>query len=142
MNQTLNVNNLSFTIPSEKLVAENERIFEDALEEFYSLEVIVQRFDEWRQREKDSYNNAYVDLFLPRLCGCIVRWHLLQSSWNPLDHELTLITKSVWFQTLAHYDMHSQIQENNPDPLVISKTLEIAVVPYVLEVMTLTKVVK
>lgn len=97
--------------------------------------MIAERFDEWRTREKDSYNNAYVDLFFPRLAGCIVRWHLLQASWNPLEQEVTLINKSKWFQTLAQYDMRSEVKEKDQDPPVVSKTLEISVVPYVVEVI-------
>lgn len=63
-----------------------------------------------------------------------MRWHLLQTSWNPLEHEVTLMNKTKWFETLTHYDMESEVQDNNPNPLVISKTLEIAVIPYILEV--------
>jgi hypothetical protein len=109
-------------------------LFDDTLDEFCSIETITQRFDEWRTRENDSYNNAYVDLFLPRLAGCIVRWHLLQALWNPLEHEVTLINKTKWFQTITQYDMRSEIKEKNQNPLIISKTIELSVVPYVVEV--------
>lgn len=109
-------------------------MFDDTLDEFCSIETITQRFDEWRTRENDSYNNAYVDLFLPRLAGCIVRWHLLQALWNPLEHEVTMINKTKWFQTITQYDMRSEIKEKNQNPLIISKTIELSVVPYVVEV--------
>ncbi|KZS19148.1 PAX3- and PAX7-binding protein 1 [Daphnia magna] len=125
----------SFNLEKDKILEESSRLFEDTLEEFCSLEMIAERFDEWRTREKDSYNNAYVDLFFPRLAGCIVRWHLLQASWNPLEQEVTLINKSKWFQTLAQYDMRSEVKEKDQDPPVVSKTLEISVVPYVVEVV-------
>lgn len=119
---------------TDKIMEECGRIFEDTLDEFCSLETITKRFDEWRTREKDSYNNAYVDMFLPRLAGCIVRWHLLQAAWNPLEQEVTLINKTKWFETLTQYDMQSEVKEKDQHPLVISKTLEIAVVPLVVEV--------
>ena len=118
----------------DKTLEESGRLFDDTLDEFCSLETITQRFDEWRTRENDSYNNAYVDLFLPRLVGCIVRWHLLQVLWNPLEHEVTMINKTKWFQTLTQYDMRLEIKEKNQSPLIISKTVEISVVPYVAEV--------
>lgn len=123
-----------FIYSADKIMEECGRLFEDTLDEFSSLETITKRFDEWRTREKDSYNNAYVEMFLPRLAGCIVRWHLLQAAWNPLEQEVTLINKTKWFETLAQYDVHSEVKEKDKNPLIISKTLEIAVVPVVVEV--------
>ena len=125
---------LFFLSVLDKILEECGRLFEDVLDEFCNLETITRRFDEWRTREKDSYNNAYVDLFLPRLAGCLVRWHLLQASWDPLEQEVTLINKTNWFQILAQYDMRSEVKEKDQNPLVISKTLEIAVIPYIVEV--------
>lgn len=111
-------------------------IFADALEEYYSLDVISQRFEDWRNREKEAYRDAYVELFLPRLAGCIVRWNMLQASWNPLEHEATFLNKTKWFQTLTQYDMRSEgVSGAESNPLVISKTIEIAVLPYVVEVV-------
>ncbi|XP_046650905.1 PAX3- and PAX7-binding protein 1-like [Daphnia pulicaria] len=124
-----------FSVEKDKILEESGRLFDDTLDEFCSIETITQRFDEWRTRENDSYNNAYVDLFLPRLAGCIVRWHLLQALWNPLEHEVTLINKTKWFQTITQYDMRSEIKEKNQNPLIISKTIELSVVPYVVEVV-------
>ena len=121
----------------DKILEESRRLFDDTLDEFCSLETITQRFDDWRTRENDSYNNAYVDLFLPRLAGCIVRCHLLQALWNPLEHEVTMMNKTKWFQTLTQYDMRSEIKEKNQHPLIISKTIEISVVPYIVEVNSL-----
>lgn len=77
-------------------------------------------------------------MFIPRLAGCIVRHHLLLTPWNPLQHELTTLNKSNWFQTLSAYDVRS-LKEDPSDrkdqsPPVISKTIELVVLPYVIEV--------
>ena len=106
------------------------------MEEYCSLDIISQRFEEFRTREKEAYRDAYVELFLPRLAGCIVRWEMLQASWNPLEHESTFLNKTKWFQTLAQYDMRSEGEgSGESNPLVISKTMEIAVLPFLVEVV-------
>lgn len=122
---------------TDKILEECSRVFSDVHDEYCTLETITKRFDEWRSREKEAYENAYVDLFLPRLAGCIVRWQLLQAAWNPLEQEVTLINKAKWFQTLAQFDVHSDVKEKDANPLIISKTMEISVVPLVVEVCEL-----
>lgn len=91
--------------------------------------------EDWRRRETDSYRNAYVDLFIPRLASCLVRWHLVKSSWNPLEAEATSVNKSSWFQLIAQHDMRSESSESKDhNPLVISKTIEVVLMPYIVEV--------
>ena len=131
---------INFILLLVKILEETGQIFADTMEEFYSLETICNRFEDWRKQEKDSYRDAYVEMFIPRLACTVVRWHLLRITWNPLEHEVTILNKSAWFQTLAQYDLRSENEnsggsKDSINPLVISKTLEIAVLPYVVEVI-------
>jgi len=131
---------INFILLLVKILEETGQVFADTMEEFYSLETICNRFEDWRKQEKDSYRDAYVEMFIPRLACTVVRWHLLRITWNPLEHEVTTLNKSAWFQTLAQYDLRSENENSGGSkdsihPLVISKTLEIAVLPYVVEVI-------
>lgn len=123
---------------SGKILEENKRLFEDVVEDFCSLEIIIERFEDWRKQHEESYRDAYVEMFIPRLAGCIVRHHLLQTPWNPLQHELAMLNKSKWFLTLTAYDMRSlnedESERKDQPPLVISKTIELVILPYVIEV--------
>ena len=128
----------------EKILQESENIFADTLEEFCSLEVITKRFDDWRVKEKDSYREAYIEMFLPRLSSCIIRVQFLQAAWNPLEHEANFIKKSTWFQILTEYDLRSDVNyDSRPkevNNLVISKTIEMVVVPYIVEVFLFVQI--
>lgn len=129
-----------FSSETDKIQRDSGQLFDDVLDEFSSIEAISQRFSEWRIKYPESYREAYVELFLPRLFSCIVRVHLLQAAWNPLQHQVTSLKKSTWFQTLLHFDASCEERSQNKDAnvLVISKTIEIAVVPYVTQVRFLS----
>ena len=123
-------NYLPKTFNAEKIQRESSQLFSDALDEFRSVEAITERFDEWRSKEIDSYREAYVELFLPRILTCVIRAQFLEDAWNPLEHEMAYIKKSDWFQILVQYDLGSK----DSSLLVISKTIELSVVPFVTEV--------
>ena len=129
-----------FFLISEKIKEEGDVLFADVTDEFSSLDMILKLFEEWRRRNRASYSDAYVEMFLPRLAGCLVRCHLIQTTFNPLEcHDVNgSINKSKWFQTLAQYDADAaddaEVKDRHCDPPVISKTIERALFPYIAEV--------
>ena len=115
----------------DKIQRESAKIFVDVLDEFSSVEVVLERFDQWRSKDADSYRQAYVDMFLPRLLSCIVRAQFLQDVWNPLQSPASYISKSDWLQALLRFDLASEDASLN----VTCKTVELAVVPCLTEVV-------
>lgn len=66
----------------ESISIDMKALFDDVVEEYCELPLIIARFDEWRQKYLDSYQNAYVALCLPQLFSPLVRLQFVQ--WNPL----------------------------------------------------------
>lgn len=127
-----------FFLFKEKIQQDSEKIFENTLDEFSSLEAITKRFGEWRAQDSEFYRDCYVEKFIPRLSSCVIRAAFLQNQWNPLEHEITRLKKSNWFVTLAEYDLnnvgHGDSSSKESTFLTISKTIETVVVPYINEV--------
>lgn len=57
-------------------------LFDDVMEQFSDLELILERYVRWRDLYADSYTEAYMARCLPKLVGPIVRLQLV--TWNPL----------------------------------------------------------
>ncbi len=57
-------------------------MFEDALDDFYEVDLIKSRFEAWRNEQTESYDEAYIGLCLPKLFTPLVRLGLV--TWNPL----------------------------------------------------------
>ncbi|CAH8870979.1 unnamed protein product [Trichobilharzia szidati] len=66
----------------DALLVDANALFEDVVEEFYELPLILERFKEWRVISPESYKQAYVSLCLPQLFSPIIRIQLI--GWNPL----------------------------------------------------------
>lgn len=62
---------------------------DDVLDEFISVDVILQHMLEWKNKYLNSYIEAYVNVCLPKLVGPYVRLEMLM--WNPL--EVNIINK-------------------------------------------------
>ena len=122
----------------ELIQHESEKIFENTLDEFSTLEAITKRFGEWRVEDSEFYRDCYVEKFVPRLSSCIVRATFLQNLWNPLEHEISRLHKSSWFVSLTQYDLDNTDQDDSsskePVFFTISKTVETVVLPYINEV--------
>jgi len=60
---------------------------DDVLDEFVSIDLILQHMLEWKNKYPDSYVEAYVNVCLPKLIGPYVRLEML--TWNPLEVNIT-----------------------------------------------------
>jgi len=127
--------NSMYLADRQQIQLESRKIFENTLDEFSTLEAITKRFGEWRLEDDEFYRDCYVERFVPRLASCIVRAAFLQSLWNPLEHEITRLKKSHWFQTLAQYDLDNSSSSKDSTFLTISKTVETVVIPYINQVV-------
>jgi hypothetical protein len=58
-------------------------LFDDVHEDFHNIDLIKIKFEEWRLKYSNSYQDAYVSLSLPKLFSPLVRFELID--WNPLE---------------------------------------------------------
>jgi len=70
-------------LPVDKLISESQSLFEDVIEDFSTVSEILERFEEWKRKYTDDYNDAYVGLCLPKLLSPLIKLSLI--SWNPLE---------------------------------------------------------
>ncbi len=66
----------------ETVTSSCRTMFEDALDDFYEVDLIKSRFEAWRNEQTESYDEAYIGLCLPKLFTPLVRLGLV--TWNPL----------------------------------------------------------
>ncbi|CAH8601535.1 unnamed protein product [Schistosoma mattheei] len=85
----------------DALLVDANALFEDVVEEFCELPLILERFIEWRNKYPESYQQAYVSLCLPQLFSPIIRIQLI--GWNPLSNHADPIEEMKWFQDLLDF---------------------------------------
>jgi len=62
---------------------------DDVIEEFSSVDLVLNHMLEWKNKYIESYVEAYVNVCLPRLVGPFVRLELI--IWNPLEVHVKII---------------------------------------------------
>ncbi|XP_018654479.1 putative gc-rich sequence DNA-binding factor [Schistosoma mansoni] len=85
----------------DALLVDANALFEDVIEEFCELPLILERFIEWRNKYPESYQQAYISLCLPQLFSPIIRIQLI--GWNPLNNHANPIEEMKWFQDLLDF---------------------------------------
>jgi GC-rich sequence DNA-binding factor len=107
---------------------EVSKIFEDVCDEFCDLDLILQKFNEWKKRDIKTYKEAYIHLCLPKIVGIFSR---IQSiTWNPLIQGFAL-DKMAWYHPSMLHGVNPKETianlRNDPDlylvPMVIEKTI-------------------
>ena len=66
-------------------MAQVNTMFDSVVDDFHSLDLIKSRFEEWKFKHADSYQEAYIGLCLPKLFSPFVKLNLV--TWNPLEVE-------------------------------------------------------
>ena len=99
-------------------------IFEDVMDDFSQIHLILFRFRDWKYNFSASYEQAYMPLCLPKLLAPYISLQLL--FWNPLDATNHVNLKDMpWFQNLLFYDCN----DSEPDDLLIPRVVELIVIP-------------
>lgn len=64
-------------------MSDSEEVFDDVIDEFRDLDLILKHFEEWKRFDLDSYKEAYVNLSLPKIVSPLVRLSII--TWNPFE---------------------------------------------------------
>lgn len=65
------------------IMTESQKVFDDVIEDFSAISIILCHFEKWKHQQQESYEEAYISLCLPKLLAPLVRLQLLD--WNPLQ---------------------------------------------------------
>ncbi|CAH8631768.1 unnamed protein product [Schistosoma bovis] len=104
----------------DALLVDANALFEDVVEEFCKLPLILERFIEWRNKYPESYQQAYVSLCLPQLFSPIIRIQLI--GWNPLSNHADPIEEMKWFQDLLDFCNLPSVDNNKNTKSTISNS--------------------
>lgn len=106
-------------------------IFQDVNEYFSELKSILALLEEWKQKYPDSYNEAFVQLCIPRICGPIVKCQMI--TWNPLEENCPDLEEMSWFSDCVMYTTNNDENEealiNDIDSRLIPTIIEKVVIP-------------
>lgn len=67
----------------EIIKSDSDLLMDDVLEEFSSVDFVLKHMLEWKNKYMKSYEEAYVNLCIPKLVGPFVRLEMIV--WNPLE---------------------------------------------------------
>lgn len=70
-------------IIADRLAHDAATIMDDVVDDFARITRIKARMEQWKIKQKDSYEEAYIGLCLPKLFTPLVRLGLI--NWNPLQ---------------------------------------------------------
>ncbi|XP_070773284.1 PAX3- and PAX7-binding protein 1 [Enoplosus armatus] len=117
----------SFNMERDRIIRECKKVFEDAVEDFHSLDCIKSHFEVWRRDYADCYRDAYIGLCLPKLFNPLVRLQLI--TWNPLEAQCANFEYMLWFESLLFYgfEENSTLQTGDGDisllPAIVEKVI-------------------
>lgn len=100
-------------------------LFEDVYDDFSDIRIIAERFQEWKEKDPQTYNLIYVSDSLPTLFDPFVRLELLQNLWDPLFRS-PLFDSMRWYRVTAAYgggSMTDDDKDRNLVPNIIEKTI-------------------
>ncbi|XP_068126577.1 PAX3- and PAX7-binding protein 1 [Hyperolius riggenbachi] len=120
----------NFNMEKDRIVKEAGRVFEDALENFHSIDCIKNQFESWRSKYYSTYRDAYIGLCLPKLISPLVRLQLL--TWNPLEPNCRDFESMMWFESLLFYGCDAKGEDK--------EDADIALIPSIVEKVILPKI--
>ena len=115
----------------EQIDADASMVFDDATDEFSRLEVILERFELWRQRDYDAYKDTYFSLCLPKILGPMIRLELI--TWNPLVEDCADLERMEWYEAVMKYGYSDEESEEklfeDPDIRLVPTLIEKIILP-------------
>uniref|UniRef100_A0A915KWR8 GCF C-terminal domain-containing protein n=1 Tax=Romanomermis culicivorax TaxID=13658 RepID=A0A915KWR8_ROMCU len=86
-----------------KISQEIPSIWSDVEEDYCSIKKIIDRFYDWKNIDRASYEKSYADMCLPKLLGPIIRSELI--TWNLFQVECPLSLEYFeWFKLCMNAD--------------------------------------
>nr|XP_022293371.1 PAX3- and PAX7-binding protein 1-like isoform X2 [Crassostrea virginica] len=118
-----------YNVEKESVLSGQERVFEDVVEDFSEVDSVRERFEDWKQSYRDTYQDAYIGLCLPKLLNPYIRLSLI--NWNPLEADCMDFEDTKWFDTLVFYGfkLTETIAKEDDDVRLLPSIVEKVVLP-------------
>ncbi|KAJ6635023.1 PAX3- and PAX7-binding protein 1 [Pseudolycoriella hygida] len=128
---------LNFKAQIEQISSEVSVLFDDVTEEFSQISSVLERFEEWRKNDFNSYKDTYFSLCLPKILGPLIRLHLI--TWNPLDEHCEDLERMDWYALTMKYGWNENETEeslsDDPDVKLVPVLIEKIILPKVTELI-------
>ncbi|XP_063714019.1 intron Large complex component GCFC2-like [Symsagittifera roscoffensis] len=130
--------NQSLMEEQSRITNEKKTLFDDTVEEFQDLQIVMQKLESWKLKYPQSYDNAFVSESLPKIFSPFVKLEMLH--WNPLkllDPAEDNLESLSWFQILTLFGIRSEslleksleATVDDSDALLVSKVIDRIVIP-------------
>uniref|UniRef100_H3AI15 PAX3 and PAX7 binding protein 1 n=1 Tax=Latimeria chalumnae TaxID=7897 RepID=H3AI15_LATCH len=120
----------NFNMEQDRILKESKKVFEDVLEDFYSIDCIKFRFEAWRKMYLTCYQDAYIGLCLSKLFNPLIRLQLI--TWNPLEVKCSDFENMMWFESLLFYGCEEEKAQQKDD-------VDVALLPAIIEKVIVAK---
>nr|XP_051698678.1 intron Large complex component GCFC2 isoform X2 [Oryctolagus cuniculus] len=112
------------------ILKDHKRVFEDVHEDFGNIQSILLKFQQWREKFPDSYYEAFISLYIPKLLNPLIRAQLID--WNPLKLDSIGLKQMPWFTSIQKFvDSHveNSSKDDSSDKKILSAIINKTVIP-------------
>ncbi|XP_062934279.1 intron Large complex component GCFC2 isoform X4 [Cynocephalus volans] len=112
------------------ILQDHKKVFEDVHDDFCSIQNILLKFQQWREKFPDSYYEAFISLCIPKLLNPLIRVQLID--WNPLKLDSIGLKQMPWFTCIEEFVDHSvedSKREDSSDKKILSAVINKTIIP-------------
>ncbi|KAM6179733.1 intron Large complex component GCFC2 isoform 2-T2 [Erethizon dorsatum] len=112
------------------ILQDYKKVFEDVNDDFCSIQNILLKFQEWREKFPDSYYEAFIGLCIPKLLNPVIRFQLID--WNPLKLGSIGLKQMSWFTSIEEFidtSVEDTKKDNSSDKKILSTVINKTVIP-------------
>ncbi|XP_071801603.1 PAX3- and PAX7-binding protein 1-like isoform X2 [Asterias amurensis] len=119
-----------FNKERDVIMTESQKVFDDVIEDFSAISIILCHFEKWKHQQQESYEEAYISLCLPKLLAPLVRLQLLD--WNPLQSDCHNLEEMPWYESMLFFGFQQTQSLDKED-------LDINLIPSLVQKVVLPK---
>uniref|UniRef100_T1JJW7 GCF C-terminal domain-containing protein n=1 Tax=Strigamia maritima TaxID=126957 RepID=T1JJW7_STRMM len=144
--EEMEADTVQFNTEKDRLLDEASHVFDDVVEDYHSISLIKNRFEQWKETYPESYRNAFIGLCIPKVFFPFVRLQLI--FWNFLEFMFLFFSfnkkketrdfeEFAWFESLMFYGYNEKQSldkiKDDSDSMVIPNIVERIILPRLTE---------
>lgn len=115
----------------ESVRRDAETLMDDAADDFAQISGILSKFEMWKAKYPDTYNEAYINLCIPKILAPLIKLKLVL--WNPLSDQCEDFEMSQWYEDCMRYAIsESETEESlaaDRDARLVPTLVEKIIIP-------------
>ncbi|XP_023574175.1 GC-rich sequence DNA-binding factor 2 [Octodon degus] len=114
----------------DDILQDHKKVFEDVNDDFCCIQNILLKFQEWREKFPDSYYDAFIGLYIPKLLNPVVRFQLIV--WNPLKLSSMGLKQMSWFTSIEEFidrGVEDTKKDTSSDKEILSTVINKTIIP-------------